>query len=260
MNTTAIKQNYEEIQHKVAAACERAGRAPEDVKVIAVSKTVGLTEIEQAIAAGIQRFAENRTSLFKERSVTFPQQEWHFIGAIQTNKIKDFVGRATLVHSVASEHVLRAIDKRMAAQAAQATQAGQNAQAAQATQAGQSTQTAQAAQELLRRQPVLIEVNVSGEESKDGIAPSELESLLTIAATLDYIEVKGLMTMAPISHETVIRATFKALRELRDAYASQFKKAENIDLTELSMGMTDDYEIAVEEGATVLRIGRAFWV
>ena len=224
------------------------GRSPDELKIIAVSKTVGFAEIEQAIAAGVHGFGENRTTPFKERCAAFPQQEWHFIGMIQTNKIKDFVGRAALVHSVASERALRAIDVRMAAHVAQA---------ALVTQAAHVAQTAPVV--LDSRQPILIEVNTSGEESKDGISPSELETLLTVATSLEHVEVKGLMTMAPISNESVIRETFRVLRELRDAHAPRFRQADNIELRELSMGMSDDYEIAVEEGATIIRLGRALF-
>ncbi|MDR2714242.1 MAG: YggS family pyridoxal phosphate-dependent enzyme, partial [Coriobacteriales bacterium] len=193
------------------------------VKIVAVSKTVGEPEILEAIAAGIVNFGENRTALFKERAAAFPQQDWHFIGTIQTNKIKDFAGRAALVHSVASERALKAIDARLMAQ------------------------------------PVLIEVNVSGEESKDGVSPDELEALLTTATQCEHCTVEGLMTMAPIADAETIRATFRALRELRDTLAPRFAGSINVRLRELSMGMSDDYAIAVEEGATIIRIGRALW-
>jgi len=241
---TTIEQNYHDIRQAIACACAHAGRVHEQVKIVAVSKTVGPAQINEAIAAGVTCFAENRTSLFKERIAMFPQQEWHFIGTIQTNKVKDFAGRAALVHSVSSEHALQAIDARMALMEAVWEQARE-----------QEQEQEQASLE----QAVLIEVNVSGEESKDGVEPAGLPGLLCIASTLKHITVQGLMTIAPIGDEGRIRAVFSGLRELREATAPLFSSSRNIRLSELSMGMTDDYVIAVEEGATIVRIGRALW-
>ncbi|MCL2756718.1 MAG: YggS family pyridoxal phosphate-dependent enzyme [Coriobacteriia bacterium] len=238
-----IEQNYHTIKQELASACIRAGRNPLEVRLVAVSKTVGPAEIQQAMSAGIKDFAENRTLLFKQRIETFPDQRWHFIGTIQTNKVKDFAGHAALVHSVASQRVLQAIDARMA----------QRLEYARISPEDEGSHVA------VVRQPVLIEVNVSGEASKDGVAPANLEELLFAATTMKHISVEGLMTMAPLDDPSRARAAFSGLRELRDALASRFTGADNVRLFELSMGMTDDYAIAIEEGSTIIRIGRALW-
>jgi pyridoxal phosphate enzyme (YggS family) len=223
----SIAENYQHIVNEVQDACARSGRDSASVRIIAVSKTVGLPEVAEAIACGIHDFGENRTTLFKEKHDAYPNERWHFIGSIQTNKVKDFVGKAELVHSVASAHALAAIDHR--------------AELAQVCQS------------------VLIEVNVSGEASKDGIAPSGLQELLEGATNLAHIQVRGLMTMAPAGDEGAARRTFSGLRDLMAQMQPHFEGAGNVRLWELSMGMSGDYSIAVEEGATILRIGRSVW-
>ena len=223
-----IEKNYRSILAQIAAACERVGRDPAEVRLVVVSKTVGFKEIAAAIDAGVHDFGENRTNLFKEKHDTYPNEHWHFIGSIQTNKIKDIVGRAALIHSVASERALTAIAKR--------------------------------AQFLGITQDLLIEVNVSGEESKDGIAPDLLGRLLDLATGLEGIKVRGLMTMAPQGDEQRIRAAFRGLRELRDSCVVSNEAFERVQLRELSMGMSDDFSLAVEEGATIVRIGRSIWL
>jgi pyridoxal phosphate enzyme (YggS family) len=222
-----LAKNYQGILEGIAQACERAGRDRGEVTVVAVSKTVGVTEVAAAIEAGIHDFGENRTVLFNEKRDAFPHERWHFIGSVQTNKVKDFVGRAALVHSVASERALFAI--------------------------------AQRAQGLGVVQRLLLEVNVTGEESKDGVAPDALWGLLERASGLCGIEVRGLMTMAPQGDLRAARAAFRGLRELRDRCATRGGLGENVELDELSMGMSEDYPQAVEEGATIVRIGRSIW-
>jgi pyridoxal phosphate enzyme (YggS family) len=192
-----------------------------------VSKTVGIEEVGRAIEAGIHDFGENRTKLFNEKREAFPAERWHFIGSIQTNKIKEFVGRAALVHSVASERALEGIAKR--------------------------------ACQLGTVQDLLIEVNVSGEQSKDGVGPDKLPFLLEKASGLEGIGVRGLMTMAPQDDEATVRAVLGSLRRLRDDNAARFAATERIQLRELSMGMSQDFPFAVAEGATIVRIGRNMW-
>ncbi|MDR2106058.1 MAG: YggS family pyridoxal phosphate-dependent enzyme [Coriobacteriales bacterium] len=225
---SAIADNYRAVLDGIAHSCARVGRSPAEVTVVAVSKTVGVDEVARAIEAGIHDFGENRTVPFNEKRTAFPRERWHFIGSIQTNKIKDFVGQAALVHSVASERVLTGI--------------------------------AQRAQLLGIVQPLLLEVNVSGEQSKDGISPAQLPALLKLAAQLEGITVTGLMTMAPQGDAGGARAVFRGLRELRDRYAEPYKVTGRVQLRELSMGMSEDYPLAVEEGATIVRIGRSVWV
>jgi len=223
-----IEENHRRILAQIAAACQRVGRDPAEVTLVAVSKTVGKEEVAAAIAAGIHDFGENRTSLFTEKQETFPQERWHFIGSIQTNKVKDFVGKAALVHSVASERALKEIAKR--------------------------------AQSLGITQKILLEINVSGEESKDGATPEELDGLLDLATELEGIEVRGLMTMAPQADADTVRAVFRGLRELRDSFIASYEAAGRIQLLDLSMGMSEDFTLAVEEGATIVRIGRSIWL
>jgi pyridoxal phosphate enzyme (YggS family) len=224
----SIAKNHASLLAEIAAACERVGRDPGEVTLVAVSKTVGAEQVAEAITAGIHDFGENRTTLFMEKQLAFPQERWHFIGRIQTNKIKDFVGRAALVHSVSSQRALRAIADR--------------------------------ALQLGITQGLLFEVNVSGEESKDGATPKQLVELLDLAAGLEGIEVRGLMTMAPQADADTVRATFRGLRELRDGFLASFGNMERIRLDELSMGMSDDFTLAVEEGATIVRVGRSVWL
>jgi len=223
-----IEKNYRAVLAQIAEACERVGRDPSMVKLVAVSKTVGHEEIAAALSAGIRDFGENRTVQFNEKQELFPDANWHFIGSIQTNKIKDIVGRAALIHSVSSERALVAIARR--------------------------------AQALGVTQKLLIEVNVSGEESKDGIPTNQLDELLDRAEELEGIEVRGLMTMAPQGDIRASRAAFRGLRELRDSFISSYGASGRIRLRELSMGMSEDFSLAVEEGATIVRIGRNIWM
>jgi len=222
-----IADNIASLTEMIAEASADSEHGAQSVKLVAVSKTVGAEEIAQAIVSGHNDFAENRTNLFKERQSAFPEANWHFIGRIQTNKVKDFTGSAALVHSVASDRALLAIDRR--------------------------------ADALDCIQPVLIEVNISGEESKDGITVAELPPLLETAATLANIRVDGLMTIAPIAEPDVVRSCFAELRRLREQLLISFAGVANLTLRELSMGMSDDFLIAVREGATIVRIGRSVW-
>jgi pyridoxal phosphate enzyme (YggS family) len=198
--------------------------------LVAVSKTVGIAEVQRAAQAGIHDFGENRSPLFVQKQVALPEERWHFIGHIQTNKLKDLVGRASLIHSVATRHALEVISR--------------------------------LAVERQMRQPVLLEVNVSGEESKDGVSAQDVPSLLQAAGQLPGVEVRGLMTMAPVllsERDDAARQCFASLRRLRDNLAPDYANADNISLNELSMGMSDDFEDAVKEGATLVRIGRRLW-
>jgi pyridoxal phosphate enzyme (YggS family) len=227
LSTSSIAANLADIHERVAEACEGAGRSPSELTIVAVSKTVGIEQVAAAIAAGAHDFGENRSLVFCQKQQAFPEQHWHFIGSIQTNKIKDFVGKAALVHSVASERALAAISKR--------------------------------AEQLGCVQELLIEVNVSGEESKDGVRPAELPRLLEAAGGLSGVMVRGLMTMAPLGDTDAARSAFSGLRELRDSLRQRFANEERLRLEQLSMGMSDDFPQAIMEGATIIRIGRRVW-
>lgn len=223
MSTVAAR--YEAVRRVVADAADLSGRDPAEVTIVAVTKTVGVHEIRQAIAAGIRDFGENRVQEFLGKYGLFPDVRWHFIGTLQTNKVKDVVGRAHLIHSVDSVHLLAEIEKRAAA--------------------------------VGLVQDVLIQVNVSGEATKHGFVPREVREALIEASRLPHVHVRGLMTMAPLARAEEVRWVFRELRELRDSLKDM--PLNGVELDELSMGMSNDYRVAVEEGATIVRVGRAIF-
>jgi pyridoxal phosphate enzyme (YggS family) len=222
---TPVASRFEAVRRAVADAADCAGRSPDDVTIVGVTKTVGIDDIRQAITAGIYDFGENRVQEFLGKYGLFPDVRWHFIGTLQTNKAKDVVGRAYLIHSVDSLKLLNAIDRKAA--------------------------------ELGVVQPVLLEVNVSGEGSKHGFAVPDMTDALVEASRFENVEVRGLMTMAPYARPEEVRWVFRELRELRDSLREM--PLNGVELHELSMGMTNDYRVAVEEGATIVRVGRAIF-
>jgi pyridoxal phosphate enzyme (YggS family) len=222
----AIAENYRKVRERVDRACLRAGRDPRGVKIVAVSKNRGLEEVEAAWRAGIREFGENRAQEFSWKYGGGPQgASWHFIGHLQTNKVKMVVGKAVLIHSVDSLRLAEALG-------------------GEAVRCGVV-------------QDVLLQLNLSGEPSKHGVPPEELEGLLLNTLNVEGIRVKGLMTMAALTEdEGEIRRTFAALRKCREDMAARHA---GVALDILSMGMTNDFEIAVEEGADLLRIGTAIF-
>lgn len=225
-----IKSNIEDAKSHIEQALKETGYTRK-VTLMAVSKTVGLGDVKAAIEAGVHDFGENRSTEFKRKHDAYPDQNWHFIGRIQTNKLKDIVGRACMIHSVASVHAAQAIDK--------------------------------IAAKLNIVQPILLEVNVSGEESKDGFSSDEIKSAIEQCATLNNIEVRGLMTMAPLGELDTAKRVFQRLyqieEELKVAYNNSDCKYKNIALEELSMGMTQDFIEAVQAGSTIVRLGRSIF-
>lgn len=222
---TPIAARYEAVRRQVADAADVAGRDADSVTIVAVTKTVGIEDVRHALEAGIRDFGENRVQEFLGKWGLFPTARWHFIGTLQTNKVKDVVGRAYLIHSVDSLHLLEAIERR-------------------AEMAGVV-------------QPVLLQVNVSGEHSKHGFEPSELGEALAQASRMDHVAVHGLMTMAPLGRLDDAREVFRGLRELRESF--ERLPFNGVELNELSMGMTNDFKVAVEEGSTIVRVGRALF-
>ena len=216
------KERFEATAAEVARVCEAAGRQPSEVTLVAVSKTVGPDQVAEAIAGGATDFGENRPDQLVPKADEFTQATWHFIGNIQSRRIRDIVGRAALVHSLFEERHARKIDD--------------------------------VARERGIVQDVLVEVNVSGEESKSGLQPDQVRAMLQVCADLPNVRVRGLMTMTPQGDLDVARRTFAGLRALRDELQPSFP-----DLTELSMGMSEDWPVAIEEGATIVRIGRAIF-
>ena len=222
-----IAQNLTEIQRRLAAAALRAGRDLAAVRLVAVTKTVDLERLQEAVAAGHTLFGENYVQEAKKKIAALgPGLTWHFIGHLQTNKAKAAVGVFELIHSVDRLRLAQTLE--------------------------------QAAARLGKVQDILIQVNVAGEETKSGADPGEVQDLLLAISKMPHLRVKGLMTMPPwLSDPEEVRPYFQALRELRDRLR-QARLVEG-DLPELSMGMTGDFEAAVEEGATLVRIGTAIF-
>lgn len=224
----STKTRYERVKASVDAACEKAGRAPEEVLVLAVSKTVDIDQVEMAHAAGAVAFGENRPDELLRKKAALPDLSFHFIGNIQSRRIADIVSAADVIHSVCKEAHLAKIDA--------------------------------AARALDKVQPVLIEVNVSGEESKSGFAPVEVRGVIERAAALANVEVRGLMTMAPRADAESIDAAFTGLRRLFDELNAVFEVQGTAPvMSDLSMGMTEDWPVAIPLGATMVRIGRAIF-
>ncbi len=231
-----IEENIKSVTQRIARCCEKYGRAPEDVKLICVTKASSASEIEEALSSGIIcSIGENRVQdAIAKHAIIGNRAEWHLIGHLQTNKAKDAVSIFSLIHSVDSARLAEAIDK----------------------EAGK----------IGKAQDILIQVNMSGEASKFGIEPAETESFIKAIGLYPNIKIKGLMTIAPeVDDPETIRPHFKALRELRDEIVLRLPSAprndgsKNLDLRILSMGMTDDFEVAIEEGSNMVRIGRAIF-
>lgn len=229
----AIARRREEIMKRVDAALDEAGRAPGDVKVMAVSKTVGTPQVLAAIAAGYRLFGENRPQELVRKLTELaeapqtPPVRFDMIGNLQKNKINAVLGRAACIHSMSSLHLAEAVSTRAERRIAEG--------------------------ELAAPQPVLLEVNISGEVSKFGFTADELRESFPRLRELRGIRIQGLMTMAPQGDKTVARNTFRGLRELRDELSSAYP---DVDLTELSCGMSEDFEQAILEGSTLVRLGR----
>ena len=219
-----LKDNIAVVRKNIELACERAGRNPEEVTLIAVSKTKPLSDIEEVIATTDTRdFGENKVQemVDKYEKVSTPVN-WHLIGHLQTNKVKYIVDKACLIHSVDSFNLAKTIEK----------------------EAVKRNVTAN----------ILIEVNVAEEETKFGVRCEEVLPLIVQIKDLPHVKVKGLMTIAPfVENPEDNRVYFRTLRDLSLDIAS--KNIDNIDMSVLSMGMTNDYVVAVEEGATLVRVG-----
>lgn len=223
--TTATR--YTRIRQQLDEECRRAGRNPEDVLLLAVSKTVDVDQVQLALDAGATAFGENRPDELLRKHAAYPDVEWHFIGNIQSRRIADIVSAATLIHSVCKEEHLAKIDA--------------------------------AAAKLGKVQRVLLEVNVSGEESKSGFEPAEVQGIIDRAAGLGNVSIEGLMTMAPRAEADLIETTFSGLAHLRDELNAAAEAAGGRLLSDLSMGMTEDWPRAVAWGTTIVRVGRAIF-
>ncbi len=220
-----IAGNLKRIRDSIAEAAEAANRPTDSVRLIAVSKTMPEAAVEAAYAAGQRLFGENRIQELERKHSALPADiEWHMIGHLQSNKTRNATGISALIHGVDRPRLVGRL--------------------------------AEAADEIDIVQPLLLQANVSGEASKFGIPPEDLDQLLEEALKLPRIEVRGLMTMAPFdAPEPLLHRIFASLREARDRLQDDF----GVRLPELSMGMSGDYRIAIAEGATLVRIGTAIF-
>ena len=218
-----LLDNLKDVEERIQAACDRSGRKREDVLLVAVSKTKPVEMIEEVMTAGIVDFGENKPQELRDKYEVLPQNlRFHMIGHLQTNKIKYVIDRVVLIHSIESIHLAEAV----------------NAEAKKHN----------------RIMPVLVEVNVAQEESKSGFLVEKTENAIREIAKLSNIRVEGLMTIAPfVENAEENRQYFVKLRKLSVDIAA--KNIDNVTMHHLSMGMTGDYEVAIEEGATMVRVG-----
>ncbi len=222
-----IEENYRAVEERVRAAAVRAGRDPEEVTLIAVSKTKPLSDIEALIRIGVREFGENKPQELRDKYENVSQPvHFHQIGHLQTNKVKYIIDKAVLIHSVDSMHLAEQIQK-------EAEKRGITAE-------------------------VLIEVNAAEEETKFGVTVEETANLVREISTLPNIRIRGLMTIAPfVDDPEENRPVFRQMKQLLLDIKSQ--KIDNVDMNVLSMGMTNDFEVAIEEGATMVRVGTAIF-
>lgn len=220
-----MENNIKEIKTRISQKCLALGRDLNNIALVAVSKKHSLEKIDKAEKLGLKDFGENKAQELKQKAEDYKKNiNWHFIGHLQTNKAKDVVRFAHLIHSVDSIKLAQEINKR--------------------------------AQKIAKKQNILLEINTGGEDSKFGLNTNDqIIELAEYCNELPNLNLLGLMTMAPYTdNENIIRECFKKLSEI-----FLILNQKGFNLTELSMGMTNDYEIAIEEGATILRIGTAIF-
>ncbi len=223
-----IADNLAAIRARMAQAAARTGRTPDQVRLVAVTKSVGLDAIRATVEVGCQELGESRVPQLADRADALRDLpiHWHMIGPLQRNKVRRTLETVQMIHSADSPRLIAAIDR--------------------------------IAAELGRRTPILLEVNVSGEAAKHGFAPDDVEPCLAELAGLGHVEIRGLMCMASLDGDLdVARREFAALRQLRDRLRGVAPPG--IVLDELSMGMSGDFEPAIEEGATIVRVGSALF-
>ena len=219
----SLQANLQAVRQAIAASAERASRDPSAVTLVAVTKTVSVERIHEAITLGLRILGENRVqeAIPKMDEIGPANVDWHLVGHLQTNKVKFIEGRFQMVQSIDSTGVAQALDHRLGSPL-----------------------------------EVLIEVNVAEEPQKTGALPADLPAIASAVASAGHLRLRGLMTIAPmVTDPERVRPIFRRLRALRDETSQQL----GMPLPVLSMGMTDDYPVAVEEGATMLRLGRALF-
>ncbi|MEP9410605.1 MAG: YggS family pyridoxal phosphate-dependent enzyme [Candidatus Brocadia sp.] len=224
----SIKENLEQVRQNIANAALKAGKRPEDIVLVMATKTVDPERIREAINAGGRIIGENKVqeALKKYEILKDEDAEWHFIGHLQTNKVKDVLKFADMVHSVDRLHLVEKLDQRLLHEG--------------------------------RSMDILIQVNTSHEESKYGVAPEDAISLVKQTAKYDTLNVYGLMTIGLFTRDEIkIRKCFRMLKEIYDNIVKE--GIERVQMKYLSMGMSGDYQIAIEEGANMVRIGTAIF-
>lgn len=216
----SIQENVTKLKQSVWDTAKKCGRNPEEITIVAVTKTVDASRINQAVDAGLFILGENRVQeLLEKHDAVSEAAHWHIIGHLQTNKVKYIIDKVDLIHSVDSLHLAEEIDSK--------------------------------AKQIGKVQDILLEVNVSGEVSKFGLTIEEMPYIIEKIKELSSVRVCGLMTVAPLTDdESVVRSTFRGLKALFDQLVK-----DGIPLSILSMGMSGDYQIAIEEGATMIRVG-----
>ena len=228
MSADVLKRNLDNVRERMAAACARAGRDPAGVRLVAVTKAVTADVAEQLVELGVTDIGENRIqeAARKQQRLAHLDLNWHMIGHLQTNKVKDALRLFGLIHSVDSLHLAKALSKRASSQ------------------------------DLVA--PVLVQIDIAGEETKFGVPAAEAAVEIGQMAELRGLRIEGLMTMAPfVDDAETVRPVFARLRELAaeiDALALP-----GVEMKHLSMGMTQDFEVAIEEGATLIRVGSALF-
>ena len=218
-----IKEQLYSVEQNIQAACKKAGRSREEITLIAVSKTKPLGMLQEAYDLNIRHFGENKVQELCDKYEQLPKDiAWHMIGHLQTNKVKYLIGKTSLIHSVDSFKLALEIEK----------------QAAKA--------------DVIM--DILVEVNIANEETKFGISKTETLSLVKEIAKLPHVSIKGLMTIAPyVENSEENRCFFRQIKELAVDIDNQ--NIDNVSMSILSMGMTGDYMVAIEEGATIVRVG-----
>lgn len=229
-NLKTVKENLENVVERVQYACQKAGRDRESVTIIPVTKTVDIKRIKEAIECGYHEITENKVQEAENKANLLkggtPSPIWHFVGHLQSNKVNKVVQFASMIQSIDRMKMVKKLNKQL--------------------------------NKLGKNMPVLIQINVSGEDSKYGLHPDEALSFIEQAAAYEHIKIKGLMTIGLFSDDwPEVRKGFRLLRELRDNIEA--KNIPGVEMDILSMGMTNDFEIAIEEGATMVRIGRAIF-
>ncbi|GAB6181954.1 YggS family pyridoxal phosphate-dependent enzyme [Desulfotomaculum defluvii] len=220
----SIANNLSVIKEEIIASALKVGRDPAEISLIAVTKNVSAAKAKECVAAGVLNLGENRVQELQNKFPEVHGARWHLIGHLQTNKVKYIMGQVALVHSLDSWTLAEEIDKKSLA-------------------AGIVT-------------PVLVQVNVAGEETKFGLAPREVRDFVSDAAALSGVVIQGLMTIAPfVDNPEEVRPVFRQLKEL----ANGLRDIPGVSMEHLSMGMTNDYKVAIEEGATLVRIGTAIF-